>query len=133
SGASARMSAKLTAMTTRKVSHQGCGRSRRWRPSAGRFAGVPPLGTLVTRQYWHSEGGAGNCAPSPRGKLWIDLVQQLGNALQLDPGGGLRSRSRDDLPHPVLTAGRLSAETPERLASLTACRGGRRCVRLHGS
>src|SRR5439155_649186 len=30
------------------------------------------LGAVVTRQYWHSDGGAGNCAPPPRGKLWID-------------------------------------------------------------
>src|SRR5438093_6337907 len=37
----------LVAMTTRTVSHQACGRSR-WRPSSERFAGVPPLGALVT-------------------------------------------------------------------------------------
>src|SRR5690349_6678717 len=42
------MSAQLATMTTRKVSHQGCGRNRRWRPASGRFAGGPPLGALVT-------------------------------------------------------------------------------------
>src|SRR5438094_589265 len=54
------MSAQLATMATRKMTHQGCGRSRRWRPSSGRFAGVPPLGALVTGPILAQRCGCGN-------------------------------------------------------------------------
>src|SRR5690242_2780684 len=72
------MRTQLTAMTTRKVSHQGCGRNRRWRAASGRFAGAPPLGALVTGAYWHSDTGAGSYAPRGR-KLRL-------RAFRLPPG-----------------------------------------------
>src|SRR5438445_2586363 len=81
SGANARMSAQFAARTTRKVSHQGCG--RRQRGPSGLFAGVAPLGALVTEPILAQRG---SCR-KPRRRRQI---------VRRDPAKGLI----EGLPHP---------------------------------
>src|SRR5882724_9800468 len=87
------MSTQLVAMTTRTVSHQACGRSR-WRPSSGRFAGVPPLGALVTGPILAQRCRCRKLVAGPASSLPLERVddplarQRPGKLLLALPRGG---------------------------------------------
>src|SRR6266581_4815808 len=100
------MSTQLVAMTTRTVSHQACGRSR-WRPSSGRFAGVPPLGALVTGPILAQRCRCRKLVTGPASSLPLERVddtlarQRPGKLLLALPRGGAVDHRAGDVARGV--------------------------------
>src|SRR5205823_10694365 len=101
------MSAQLATMATRKMTHQGCGRSRRWLASSGRFAGVPPLGALVTGPILAQRCSCRKLVTGPASSLPLERIddtlarQRSGKLLLALPRGGAVDHRAGDVARGV--------------------------------